>query len=191
VALDAIAFDDVRNRLVGVSRAANKLFVFDAELKVAYGFPFPTRLLERTDGGRLALSVNPADGSLFVLGAKLCRVRFGERGALAMEPVVLPGVTRTPLGLFVDERGALFISDGGKLAAFDARGQRLERSPFAGLAAGGILQILRPFSNFDPATMRGPSYRNVAPDDLPRPGGTVRPEVTVKPEGTTRTAGPR
>lgn len=180
--LDAIAFDDRANRLLGVSRAANKLFVFDAELRGATGVSLPTRLLERTDGGRLALAVNPVDGSLFVLGAKLCRVRTGERGVVTVEPVVLPGVTRTPLGLFVDERGSLFISDGGKLAVFDARGQRLERSPFAGQPATGIIQILRPFSNFDPVAMNGPSYRNVAPDDLPRPEGTVRPEVTPKPD---------
>jgi hypothetical protein len=183
--LDAIAFDDRANRLIGVSRAANKLFVCDAELRGVTGAALPRGVLERTDGGRIAIAVNPTDGSLFLLGAKLFRVRTGERGAVTAEPVKLPGVTRTPLGLFVDERGSLFISDGGRLAAFDARGQRLERSPFAGQPGGGIIQILRPFSNFDPATMRGPSYRNVAPDDLPRPA------VTVKPDGTTRTDGPR
>jgi hypothetical protein len=36
------------------------------------------------------------------------------------------------------------------------------------LEAGAGLQIARPFTNFDPATMVGPAFFNVLPEDADR-----------------------
>ena len=163
--LDAIAFDESKKRLVGVSRDARRLFFFDTDLNPTGAVALPAV----PDNGRLSLSVNPTDGTIWLrsdASPGLLRLRSDGERLEAME-VRLEAV-RDSVGLYVDERGHLFVSEDGILAEFDSDGRRVMRSPFSGKPAGAILQMLRLFSNFDPETMSGRAFRNVLPEDARR-----------------------
>ena len=163
--LDAIAFDESKKRLVGVSREARQLFFFDTDLN-----PMGSDALPSIPGdGFLRLSVNPVDGTIWLRGdgsVSLFRLRSDREKLEAME--VKLDAARDSVGLYTDERGHVFVSEDGRLAEFDSDGRRVTRSPFIGQPAGAILQMLRPFSNFDPETMSGRSFRNVLPEDALR-----------------------
>ncbi|MCI0387307.1 MAG: hypothetical protein MOB07_00840 [Acidobacteria bacterium] len=163
--MDAIAFDESKKRLVGVSRDARRLFFFDTDLTPTGAVALPAV----PDNGRLSLSVNPTDGTIWLRGdgsPGLLRLRSDGERLEAME--VRLEAARDSVGLYVDERGHVFVSEDGILAEFDSDGRRVMRSPFSGRQAGAIMQMLRPFSNFDPETMSGPAFRNVLPQDALR-----------------------
>jgi len=98
------------------------------------------------------------------------RVFAISRGqAVASEPeaIELEGA-ESPLGFGVDDRGHIFVSDRGVLSEDDEHGREVNRSRFAGFPGGSNVEVLRSFSNFDPATMTGPAHRNVLPEDSAR-----------------------
>ena len=82
----------------------------------------------------------------------------------AVHPVDLRGA-HSPKGIDVDEFGAIFVTDHGKIAVFDQTGKRMERNPFEGFAADGPLRIIRGFSNFNREEHSGPAYYNVLPEE--------------------------
>ena len=161
--LDAIAFDDRKQRLVGVSREARRIFYFDTDLN-----PMGDSALPAIPGnGRLSLSVNPTDGTIWLrCDGSVSLLRLRSDSLEAME--VKLEDARDSVGLYADERGHVFITEDGRLAEFDTEGRRVLRSPFVGQAAGALLQMLRPFSNFDPEMMSGPAFHNVLPEDARR-----------------------
>lgn len=159
--LAAIAFDDRTNALVGFSKRSLKLYFFDPqtlEVRRSVQVPPPCRGnvdMSITRGGAI---LTHCDGSDDVR-----RITFSD-GRPRFETVKLQGV-QNPIGFYGDERGVLFVSDGGVIKVFDPSGSPVTNNLFAGLPAGRSLQILRPFSNFDPAVHMTKSYFNVLPED--------------------------
>jgi hypothetical protein len=91
---------------------------------------------------------------------------MGETSVVFRE-IELEGA-HSPTSFAVDDRGHLFVSDGGVVYEYDARGNRAAWSRFTGLPGGQVMDILRSFSNFDPRTMRDARFRNVLPEDAGR-----------------------
>lgn len=167
--LDAIAYDEKNQRLVGLSKAANRLYLFDRSLRRMNSIPVPDGVLG--DSGRLTLSINPATGELWTLfdGARyLSRFELGETDVVRLQRVPLPEEIVQPRGLYVDEKGNAFVTGAGSVFALDENGRLKRGSPFFGLEAGTGFQLARPFTNFNPATMMGPSFYNVLPEDADR-----------------------
>jgi streptogramin lyase len=162
--VDAVAFDESRGRLVGVTQGARGLVFFDEDLTAVGGATLPGDAGE----GRISLGVNPKDGTMWLHrdgSSSLLRLR-SDRDRLEKAEVRLEGAGA--MGLYVDERGSLFVNEGGRLASFNQDGRRIERAHFTGRAVGGILRMLQPFSNFDPSTMAGPAFHNVLPEEATR-----------------------
>jgi len=169
--LDAIAFDDLNQRLVGLSRSAGRLYLFDSSLRRLGSMAVPAGVLG--DSGRLTLSINPTTGDMWTLfvGARyLSRMSFPERGtgSILASQITLPEDLRHPEGLSVDEKGNLFVASDGTVYPIDENGRLISTSPLFGLPAGPSLQIARPFTNYDPAQHRGPAWINVLPEDAVR-----------------------
>jgi hypothetical protein len=167
--LDAIAFDGKNHRLVGLSRAARRLYLFDSSLRRLGSMPLPDGVLG--DEGRLTLTINPATGEMWTHtdGARFAsRLTTSESGEIRVTTLTLPDEIASPQGLYVDERGNLFVTGGGIVYPLDAEGRLRRSSSFFGLEAGRAFQTARPFTNFDPETMIGPSFVNVLPEDADR-----------------------
>src|SRR5262245_6606030 len=117
--LDAIAFDESKKRLVGVSMKARQLFFFDTELNPTGAAALPAV----PSDGSVKLSVNPVDGTIWLRAdgsVSLLRLRSnGERP----EPMLVElEAAQNSVGLYVDERGHVFVSEDGRLAEFDSDG---------------------------------------------------------------------
>ena len=167
--LDAIAYDEKNKRLAGLSREAGRIYLFDLSLRRMGSMPLPDGVLG--DTGRLTLSINPATGELWTLfdGARyINRFELGETDVTRLQRMTLPEEIVQAHGLYVDEKGNAFITGDGSIFPLDENGQIKRSSPFFGLQAGDGFQLARPFTNFDPATMTGPSFYNVLPEDADR-----------------------
>ena len=168
VELADIAYDELRDQLVGTTEDGRSLVVFDPSLKEGETWSLIGSI---PDNACLDdLHSDPATGVLWLLCeplAQLIRVtlRSGRTAETAM--VELQGAEH-PTGLSVDDEGHLFVTDHGVVVEYDEQGRRVESSLFRGLPGGTSLEISRSFSNFDPETMSGPRYRNVLPEDFDR-----------------------
>jgi hypothetical protein len=183
--LDAIAYDERHDTLVGVSVAALRLFFFDHDLHPAGQAELPAQLgvsLADTAGGeRVSLAAAP-DGSLLLHrdgATDLFALGQDGRGLWQAEKVTLQGAGK-PQALSVDDQGHLFVTDGGTLVEFGASGRPVEGSKFTGLPGGQVVDVLRHFTNFDAKLHTGPAYANVLPQDAVPPtsvgaGGPVAP----------------
>jgi hypothetical protein len=165
-----IAYDRLRRRVVAVSEGGDTVSLFDEALQplqtVAFSEPFCH--------GRSTADVDPQTGAIFLHcggSTVLRRLDVGDRRmgetSVVFSEIELEGAHR-PTSFAVDDRGHLFVSDGGVVYEYDARGNRAERSRFTGLPGGQVMDILRSFSNFDPRTMRDARFRNVLPEDAGR-----------------------
>jgi hypothetical protein len=167
--LAAVAYDDFHNHVVGVSSHTNTLYVFDpTDLHIVSSFPLPPGATMHHR--RISLAANPSRGTLYVHvdgSTKVTLLAFAEGRGFVSSQVTLIGTER-PRGLFVDERGMLFVTDGGLVKSFFPNGMPAERNRFAGFRGGRIFQILRPHSNFDPALKNSPSFHNVLPENARR-----------------------
>jgi hypothetical protein len=166
--LDAIAFDERNEVLVGVSRQARRIYSFDASLRVLESFEVPQGVLG--EQGRLTLRIHPSTGEMWTLveGARfltrMLRARH-DPDRLEFRAVSLPSELTRAQGLDVDEKGTLFVTSEGRVHPLDRFGRLLRTSPFFGVPGGPGVQIARPFSNFDPALHTGPAWINVLPED--------------------------
>ena len=166
--LDAIAFDESNQMLVGVSRQARRVYSFDAALRVRERFDVPQGVLG--EQGRLTLRIHPSTGEMWTLveGARfLTRMLRGRHdpARLELRAVSLPPEVTRAQGLDVDEKGTLFVTSEGRVHPLDRFGRLLRTSPFFGVPGGPGVQIARSFSNFDPALHTGPAWINVLPED--------------------------
>src|SRR5262249_11270509 len=146
--LDAIAFDEARTRLVGVSLGEGKLRIFDAALNIIGNYALP--MLDG-DGG-VDLGFCDGDGCMYLhkSGAKkVTRISFSESDRPIFTSIDL-NCDGNPQGFFVDENGNFFLACDGVVRAFTNRGGIWENAPLARMPAGSKLQILKPFNNFDP-----------------------------------------
>jgi hypothetical protein len=166
VPIDEIVFDEKNQRLIGLSRESNRVLLYDSSLEKVDDFPAPDGLLGVS--GRLSASINPTTGEIFTLfeGARyFTRWQIGETREIRKTVVPLPSEITNEQGIYVDEMNNVFITGDDMIFQLTSEGTLDRRSPFFGLEAGSKLQISRPFTNFDPETMIGPSFYNVLPED--------------------------
>ena len=166
--LDAIAFDEKNNRLVGISRVESSLFLYDSRLRQEQRLSLPPGLMNR--GGRTTLTINPANGQIWSFndGAQFAtQITIAGDGRARTVARPLPKGTAAPQTIHIDERGTLFVVVDGHIVPIDAEGRVLRSSRFFGMPAGAGLQIARPFTN-ENERMTGPSFNNVLPEDADR-----------------------
>jgi hypothetical protein len=169
--LDALAFDESRTALVALSRTAEALFIFGPDLGVQQSFALPKSVLGSDARVEISTSIDPRDGTIWVLragSARLARLRVSDLAGLSFDEVELSGAPEDTEAVDVDEQGVLFVSAGGLIQEFDSNGRPLRNPTFAGFAGGRDLHIVRAYSNFDPDRMSGPSWHNVVPTDPQR-----------------------
>ena len=171
--LDAIAFDDVGQRLVGLSVATRKLTFYDTSLR-----PQGSVALPKIAGkGNVSLTVNPKDGAIWLHrdgATDLMRLRLDPATGGWVTASVHLDSARNPTGLDVNMLGHVFVTDGGVISEFDSNGRRVVNSLFAGRPGGEVVHLLHSFSNFDPTTMTGPRIatscrRKTTLQESPRP----------------------
>jgi hypothetical protein len=197
---DAISFDNQQNQLVAVqTNGHSKLYTYDADLSPLKTYNldgFKCKKKSKKKGRHkttdISMSIDPTDGSAWLhcdRSKRLYRVwinghdTYSERDSdfesdsdsdadsdeIKVIKIVLKGA-KAPVGLFVDDKGNIFFSDDGLIVEYDQNGNRVEGSRFSGYPSQKIVKILRPFSNYDPQSMTGPSFYNVLPPDrLPPP----------------------
>lgn len=167
--LDAIAFDERNQTLVGLSRSSRRLYLFDSSLRRLGSVPVPDEVFGGE--GRLTLSIDPSTGEMWTLfeGARyISHFELNEERITRLRQITLPDELLRPQGLYVNEKGEAFVTGDGRIFPLDENGRIKRAAPFYGLEAGAGLQIARPFTNFDPATMVGPAFFNVLPEDADR-----------------------
>jgi hypothetical protein len=167
VPLDAIAFDEKHQQLIGVSREKSELFVFTPEIDLRAVVTIDPDAVGK-DGG-LTLTINPSSGEIAVFYAgsdHYTMIEFDQLELLRQEKKSFPSAISFAESLYLDEYGTVYVSDNGKLVCLNSKGQIVEDSPFNGMPGGQSIQIHRSFSNYDPETM--PPIRNLTPDEAAR-----------------------
>lgn len=161
--LDEIAFDEKNERLIGFSRVAEQMLVFNSTLELEKKFAISREVLGAT--GNLSVSISPINGEIGIFAqgnSYYTLVTFDEAGNLQSKQIDFPAAIESGESFYLDEYGTAFVSDRGSIIPFDRNGKVVEASPFYHLPGGEGVEIHRSFSNFDPKTM--PRIKNLTPD---------------------------
>lgn len=180
--LEAITYDSVNNQLVGLARARDSLVLLSSDLSALRIIPLD---MDACDN-KINLATDPASATIIVHCAGSTVIhRIDLQSDNVIGGTDLPTTQIIPLigaispgGLSVDDSGHIYLSDNGVIHEFTASGRELTDSPFAGRTGGEIIDIFHAFDNYDLATMDGPHFRDVLPDDaFPCPGSdTGKPD---------------
>lgn len=145
--LDALAFDDRTDRLVGLSAAQHRVYYFSTALGSLGSAPIPAGLL--AGRGAVSLAIAPS-GALVIHRDGQAEVAVGSPAVAStssgFREVKLAGVTQ-PRGLSVDDRGHLFFSVRGRLVELLANGRPVAGSVFDGMPAAAVVHVARNYSN--------------------------------------------
>jgi len=147
--LDALAFDDHANRLVGLSLAARRLYYFSPTLQAEGSQRLPKAALRGS--GHISLAISRQGRSLIHRDGQSTITISGENPG-AFHPIAVGGL-RDPQGLTVDDNGHMFVADRGRIVDLLPNGRRAPRSPFTGMPARRFLHVARSFSNVPPETV--------------------------------------
>ena len=160
----AIAYDDLRDRVVVLSVARRTVTAFSKALAPVAEVVIPASI---PMSGAGSLAVSPEDGSAyFVTSASNSLGRVGP-GMTAAEVSLsaITGVT-SPQRVACGDAGRLWISSQGAVRAIarDDLGRWVQEpsSPFHLLPDQGPLAIMRSRTNFDAALHTGPGWRDIA-----------------------------
>jgi hypothetical protein len=162
----AIAYDTRENRVIAVAPGApgapGRLLRFDSRLEPVGASSIPP--IPCAAG--LLVKDDPVTGAVWLAcrgSSELTRLQPGTTGIMVPAQVTLESA-RPVESFAVASSGHLYVTDGRELRVYDSNGRRATQSPLDGQKAGPIVDVLRSFSNFDPARMRNPQYRNVLPE---------------------------
>jgi hypothetical protein len=171
--LDAITYDQSTDSVVGVSTAAKKIYFFDHHLR---SIGQADLALPDTGPGTGHWSLTAEEGGLLLHrdgSPTIYRLSHGDTTGWVTTTITLQGAI-DPTGLSTNEIGHLFVTENHKIVEYDATGHRVEGSRFTGLPGGQVVQMLMPFSNFDPRIDTGLAYQNVLPQDAIPPVGRTQ-----------------
>ena len=165
-----MAYDDDADEVLLLSTATGVLLRYPKGL---VGSPtvwtLPTAI---TFTGDVSMALAP-DGKLWLAdsgGATLSELTEDPAGgALLVSDTITHPTLTGPSAIAANNIGQVLVSDQGVILEFEKdplTGWQAAADPlFTGLAAGGLFQVARSRSNFDPATMTGPAWRNVLPTE--------------------------
>lgn len=189
---DTLTFDDFSDLLVGLDAARRTILLWHRGFVGGFGtLALPPDVCLN---GRAWITVSPADGALWLASGQcqtLYKLVGGGANPLSIADMVPLPPGANPAGLNVTRHGHVLFSSGGQIVEMEKVNGVWINSPisdFAGLNAGPFLCLAKSRSNFDPATMNGPGYRNlVDPEVLPETpdcyancdGSTVAPVLNV------------
>lgn len=185
VPIDALTYNAHTNHIVLASVRAKTMLSLAPNLALRSEQKLP----EASGGGRLFLTADPRDGTII-----MTRAGSSEITTLHLEPsgvgtqaagrLATTDITSAAQG---NRRGTLYVTEQGRIGAFDREGSRMPTAVFVGLAAGPLLQVLRSQHNFDPQRAHLRRWRNGgAPQQggaEPWEGGRSRPTPLRTPRG--------
>ncbi|MBM4100248.1 MAG: hypothetical protein FJ260_09920 [Planctomycetes bacterium] len=160
----ALAYDDVRDRVVVLSVARRTVTAYDRTLAPVAEAVVPQSV---PMSGAGSVSVSPQDGSAyFVTSASDALGRVGPGMTSAdVSLSSIAGVT-APQRVACGDSGRLWVTSQGTVRAVakDELGRWVQdtSSPFHLMPDQGPLAIMRSRTNFDPALHSGPGWREVA-----------------------------
>jgi hypothetical protein len=165
--VDAIAYDDLTDKLVLLSVADHKLIQYGESLM---GAPMVLTIPDTVPlEGEASMAVDPT-GGWWVLSEASDLLYHLKQSAVGGPPVVSPLTLpdgAAPEALDVDDSGDLFVSSNGQILHFqlNAAGawEPVADSPYADVEAGAILKIAKTRTNFDPKLHGGPEWDHVLP----------------------------
>ncbi|HYG81760.1 MAG TPA: hypothetical protein VD861_15290 [Pyrinomonadaceae bacterium] len=158
VSVDAVSYDQKNDRLVVASSAAKRLLAVAPGLQVLGQAEAP----DVPGSGRLSLSVNGRDATILLTrqgSPEAATVRWHATGALATGRFRLLAQGPTSAA-HINRKGRIYVSEAGKVAAFDTDGNRVTASVFDGLRAGPLLKVARSSYNLDEARSRRKEWKN-------------------------------
>jgi subtilisin-like proprotein convertase family protein len=191
-AFDAIAYDEKRQRLAGLSLSRLALGFFDEKLQVTEELALPPIQTNRLSAGLVSF-VADGEGNVFWVFAEgsgsISRVDLRRRGRVEVSEISLAQVPGAK-SVTVTDSGSFFVSDGERITVLDPTGRRI-LSLFNGTHCGDRLQFARRFSNVDPDVFVGPAYRNVLPTDVDATAPPPRLSIALSPSNQVVLAGDR
>ena len=170
---DDLVYDDSTDTVLLLSAASSGIVRVASDLTgVPEVLPLPATVQLMGDG---VLAWNPMDGTVCVMGDQSSHVfHLSMPADVGGPPPALLEAVPSPTGALptsvdFDDAGSLFIAAGGKvreLHIVDGKWQVEAGSVWEGLQVGPLFGVARSRTNFDPATMTGPAYRNLDADEL-------------------------
>ena len=171
----AIAYDDLRDRVVVLSVARRTVSAFNRELLPVAELVIPGSVPMFGTG---SLTVVPEDGAVFFITGgsnAICRVGPGMT-ATDVSLSAVSGVT-APQCIAAGDGGRLWVSSQGSIRALalDPQGRWMQdaSSPFHLLPDQGPIAIMRSRTNYDPAQHSGPGWRELTMEELGSSGFAV------------------
>lgn len=173
--IDALAYDDARDELVGVSAAGARLVRYSRELDTIMDSALPAVQLT----GDVSLAIDEAAQRYLIAGSG--GPTIFELAVVPGGPVQLVGeinlpAVQSPAGLQFNDQGNLVVIHDGGIAEFartpDGGWAPLADSPLAGLEAHGVLAVARSRTDFIPGVHDTPEWNNVLIENE----GEERPE---------------
>ncbi len=176
--LDAIAVDDVHDRVFAISAAQGQLFVMDEDLETSVAVALPTVVQL---SGAISMTTHPTDGTIWVKGANSPTAYHLEYAPGTFDPTTggsSPSVSVIDSFFDIDYVGAtgidcnssnhvFWVKDGTvREHAQNASGgwEEVTDSPFAGMAAGNKICLARAAENTTLEYRTDPSHVNILPD---------------------------
>jgi hypothetical protein len=166
----SLVYDDRIDLLVGVNPVTRVVHQWPVGLGNVFTLQLPP---DPCLDGRLSLAISPADGSLWIGGQScdaLYKIVGGGTAGLSVADMVPLAPGANPTGLNISRTGHVLFTSNGQLVEMDKSSGAWLPTPgssYAGLAASGPFELSQSRSNFDPATMTGPGYANLANPPLP------------------------
>lgn len=181
---DGVTYDDGRDELVLLSTAQAMLVRYPEEVS---GPPrFAVLPPAQIAGADSRLVAHPSDGTVWLL-APGSKTILSVQASIPGIPPVVTAVTlpelNTPTSIEIDDDGRLFVSDGGHLLELVQQGAGwtvLQNSAWAPFLYDDVFQVTRSRTNFDPATMSGPAWRNVTPEEVAAEADPSVPDCDVQ-----------
>jgi hypothetical protein len=165
----AVTYDDKADQVVVLCSDAKKLLRWKEGLG---GAPKIVDLPATLDmGGSATIAIDPTDGDVFFATEKSpALVSVTDDGTIqpCIKTWILQGAA-FPTALDLDDSGHLFATAGGQLFELEldtGAWKPVPQSLYSGKTVGAGFRIARSRTNYDPATMSGPAWRDVDPNEL-------------------------
>jgi hypothetical protein len=175
---DAIAFDELKQSLVSLSRETRVITRFSSDLNKRVTVNLESDVCQDSPADApVRLSISETSGDIWarcdgsptvakVVGERVVQIRLVD--------------TENASGLFVNGQSHILVSVNNRLVEFDGNGTRVKVSYFSGIPVGRDVQFSRSVSNVNLKLLVGRSYDNITPSqNLARQLKLLKPEKSI------------
>jgi hypothetical protein len=158
---DAIAFDELTQSLISLSRQARTITRFSSDIRRKMMVKFEGDICQGSPpDAPVWLSVSETSGDIWARcgGSSNVAKIVGER-TIKIRLADAEGAS----GLFVNGQDHVLVSLDGRLVEFDSEGKRVKSSYLSGISVGPDFQLSRSVTNVDLKLLVGQAYYDVTP----------------------------